>query len=225
MSGSRKTWIVAGPHTRSASMTRRPSSISSGSWIDRALDRLAPARLEHRARNRVQAAPAEVAEAVDRQLGAAHRALDHRRLGHVVDEEPRLRGVVGEVDRARAGAPPGLDHDGVVQRVEVLLGQHRRRGGQAEAAEQQVGLVLVIRRARDLRRGHERGQPPVGAGHARASRCRGRSAAAPRRRRARRTGAPARARTRGPRSAARRRARAPRTGRAPAARGRRRSWS
>ena len=102
---------------------------------DFALDRLAPARLEHRARDRVQAAAVEVAEAVDRALGAAHRALDHRCLGDVVEKEPRLGGVVGEVDRARAGAAPGLDHDGVVQLGEVLLGQYRRRGGQAEALQ------------------------------------------------------------------------------------------
>src|SRR4051794_16074248 len=44
---------------------------------DGPLDRLAAARLDHRARDRVEAAPVEVAEQVDRELRPAHEPLDH----------------------------------------------------------------------------------------------------------------------------------------------------
>ena len=46
---------------------------------------------------------------------------------------------------------------------QIVLGQNRRRRGQAEARQQQVGLVLVIGRASDLRGGHKRGQAPIDA--------------------------------------------------------------
>src|SRR5262249_58139872 len=80
---------------------------------DLSLERLAPARLDHRAWDRVQAGAGQVPETVDGELWAGHRALDHRRLGHVVGEEARLRGVAGEVDRAGAGAAARLDHRGI----------------------------------------------------------------------------------------------------------------
>ena len=44
---------------------------------DGALDRLAPARLDHRARDRVEAAPVAVAERVDRVLRPVHELLHH----------------------------------------------------------------------------------------------------------------------------------------------------
>ena len=63
----------------------------------RALDRLAAARLEHRARDRVQAAAVAVAQQVDGELGAVHEALDHHRLLDVGGEEvaPRARRRTG----------------------------------------------------------------------------------------------------------------------------------
>src|SRR4051794_32681734 len=71
----------------------------------RALDRLATARFDHRARDRVEAAAVEVTEDVDRELGAAHQPLDHHRLLllDVPDEELHLLAVCRRVDRARAG--------------------------------------------------------------------------------------------------------------------------
>ena len=50
----------------------------------------------------------------------------------------------------------GLTIDRVCERVEVMLRQGRRRRGQPEALEQQVRLVLVVRRARDLDGRYER---------------------------------------------------------------------
>jgi len=127
----------------------------------RALDRLAAARLEHRARDRVEAAPVEVREQIDRELGPVHQPLHHDRLVDVAAEERGLLGVARGVDRARARATARLDHHRVGRRL--LAGEHRRRGGQAEAREQQVGLVLVVRGARDLGVGDERRQAPVRA--------------------------------------------------------------
>src|SRR5207244_10036256 len=100
---------------------------------DRPLDRLSAARLEHRPRDRVQAAPLEVAEAIDRELGTVHGALDHDRLAHVAGEEARLRGVLGAVDRARARTTAGLDHHGVVQRLAVRVREPRDWRWQSEA--------------------------------------------------------------------------------------------
>ncbi len=91
-------------------------------------------------------------------------SLHRRRVADIGDEEARLRGVVREVDRAGAGAAPRLDHDGVVERVEVGVWKHGRRRGQPEARQQQVGLVLVVGRARDVARGDERGQAAFLAG-------------------------------------------------------------
>ena len=109
-SESRNIWMVAGPRSGSASATARPRSISSGSAIAGALDRLAAARLEHRARDRVQAAAVEVAQQVDGELRAVHEALDHHRLLDVGGEELGLARVGAGVDRARARALARLDH-------------------------------------------------------------------------------------------------------------------
>jgi hypothetical protein len=127
----------------------------------RALDRLAAARLEHRARDRVEAAAVEVGERVDRELRAVHRALDHRRLLHVAHEEGCFLGVVREVDRARAGTLARLHHHRVGRRR--VAGQHGGRRRKTELLQQQVRLVLVVRRARDRGVGRERRQDPVDA--------------------------------------------------------------
>ena len=222
MSGSRNTWIVAGPATAQR-LHHAPAELDQLLVVDHfALDRLASARLEHRARDRVQAAPVVVAEAVDRQLRTVHRALDHHRLGYVVDEEACLRGVVGEVDRARARAATGLDHHRIVERVEIGVRQDRRRRGQAQAAEQQVGLVLVVCRAAISGEGTSAGSRPSARARASISMSRSVSGStAP-------TACSAQRRSsagtyRGPRSAARPCARARRTAPAPAGSGRRRS--
>ena len=109
-SRSRNICTVAGPRSGSASATARPRSISSGSAIAGALDRLAAARFEHRARDRVQAAAVAVAQQVDGELGAVHAPLHHHRLLDVAGEELRLALVGARVDRARARALARLDH-------------------------------------------------------------------------------------------------------------------
>ena len=63
-------------------------------------DRLAALRLDHRARDRVQAAAVEVAEDVDRELFAAELRLDDRVDGRVREEEVELRSVGGSVNVA-----------------------------------------------------------------------------------------------------------------------------
>ena len=78
---------------------------------DLALDGLAAARLEHRARDRVDAAPVPVAERVDRDVLAAEHPLPHRRLADVLGEEVRLAAVVGDEHRARQRAEARLDDD------------------------------------------------------------------------------------------------------------------
>ena len=107
------------------------------------------------------------------KLGSAHRALHHHRLarlngtqptpplGDVAHEEVLFLAVARQMDRARARAAAGLDHHRIG--VGLLLGQYRRRRGQSQPREQQVGLVLVVGRARDLGGGHERGQQALGA--------------------------------------------------------------
>ncbi len=159
-SGSRKTWIVLGPRKPSASQTRRARSVELGVVEHLALDRLAAAGLEHGARDRVEADPVEVAQAVDGELLAAHGALDHDGLLDVVDEERGLRGVLGQVDGAGARALARLDDDGVAP--DRVARQDRRRARQAELEERLVGAVLVEHRRADLR-GRDERREPLGA--------------------------------------------------------------
>ena len=77
-SGSRKHWTFAGPTIPIVSAT-------CGAVLDQltvlereALDRLAALRLDHRARDRIEAAALDVAEDVDRELLAETSLLDHR---------------------------------------------------------------------------------------------------------------------------------------------------
>ena len=89
--------MFAGPRIPIASAVEQPE-LDQLAVVDRhALDRLAALRLDHRARDRVQAAAVEVAEDVDRELLAAAHELHHR-VGRRVREE--------EVELAR-GRPPG----------------------------------------------------------------------------------------------------------------------
>src|SRR5207253_1060464 len=60
-------------------------------------DRLAALRLDHRARDRVQAAAVEVAEDVDRELLAAALHLNDRGDGRVRRGEVGLRAVSGTI--------------------------------------------------------------------------------------------------------------------------------
>ena len=79
-SGSRKHWTLRrADDARAVSATRR-AVLDQLLVLDRhALDRLAALRLDHRPRDRVQAAALEVAEEVDRELLAA-AALLHERV-------------------------------------------------------------------------------------------------------------------------------------------------
>ena len=73
------------------------------------LDRLAALRLDHRARDRVQAAGLEIAEDVDRELLAEAELLDERIDRRVAQEELELGRIVRTVDVARAEPLPHLD--------------------------------------------------------------------------------------------------------------------
>src|SRR5215208_757811 len=66
-----------------------------------ALDRLAALRLDHRARDRTEAAALEVAEDVDRELDAGAQALDERGDARAPQVEVELLTVVRAVDVAR----------------------------------------------------------------------------------------------------------------------------
>src|SRR5919197_2742021 len=74
-----------------------------------ALDRFAALRLDHRARDRVQAAPIEIAEDVDRELLARETDLHDRLDRRVAEEELELRAVGGAVDVPRAETMTRLD--------------------------------------------------------------------------------------------------------------------
>ena len=78
-----------------------------------ALDRLAALRLDHRARDRVQAAALEVAEHVDRELLAEAALLHHRVDRRRAQVEGELLGVVGAVDVARPEPLAHLDEERV----------------------------------------------------------------------------------------------------------------
>ena len=127
---------------------------------DRPLDRLAAARLEHRPRDRVEAAPLHVAQQVDREVRAAEQALDHHRLVRVADEELHLLAVGRRVDGARARAAARLDDNGVAARV--LPGEHGRRARQPVAEQQLMRLVLVERGSRHVGLRDERREAGTG---------------------------------------------------------------
>src|SRR6266550_8892316 len=66
------------------------------------LDRLSAFRLDHRARDRIEAAPLEVAEDVNRELLAVAYGLHHRVLARVAKEELELARVLAAVDPTRS---------------------------------------------------------------------------------------------------------------------------
>ena len=107
---------------------------------------------------------------MDRARPRATARLDHHRVVQGVE--------VGPAGRLGPGRP-GLTmhtviaghggHGGLTLPADLIVGagragQDRRWGGQAKALEQEMGLVLVVGRAGDLRRGDERGQPAFGVG-------------------------------------------------------------
>src|SRR5207253_11319630 len=90
-----------------------------------ALDRLAALGLDHRARDRVQAAALRVAEDVDGELLAEADLLDERLDRRVTEEELELRRILGAIDVARAEALAHLDQ----QRVARVCRSEERRVG------------------------------------------------------------------------------------------------
>src|SRR4029450_10708738 len=96
--------MLAGPTSRSFSATSRASSISCASRVVIPLVDPPPLalRLEHRSRDRVQAAAVEIAEDIDRELLAGEAGLHDRLDRRVAEEEVELRAVLGAIDVARA---------------------------------------------------------------------------------------------------------------------------
>jgi hypothetical protein len=126
-----------------------------GVFERRALDLLAALRLNHRARDRVEAAAIEVAEHVDREFGAAAALLHHRRQRGVAEEEVELAAIGAAEDALRAASLAHLDEHGEAQ-VGGELG--RRKGAwRAEALRRQEvrHLELVDAAARRLATGQE----------------------------------------------------------------------
>ena len=104
-SGSRKHWTFAGPQIGKR-LGDRAAELDQLPVLDRhALDRLAALGLDHRARDRVQAAPVEVAEDVDRELLAlADRLHEARHLARA-EEEVELLAVVRALKMWREPKP------------------------------------------------------------------------------------------------------------------------
>ena len=117
-----------------------------------ALDRLAALRLDHRAGDRVETAPVEVAEDVDRVLLAEAQLLHHRLDRRVAEEEGELAGVVRTVDVPRAEALAYLHEQGIAGVVRYVVRQPRARAVDAVRLEEQVRQVLVAHRRADLGR-------------------------------------------------------------------------
>ena len=120
-----------------------------------ALDRLAPFRLDHRARDRIQTAAVEIAEDVDRELLAREADLHDRVDRRVAEEEPELRPVIRAIDVTGAEALPGL-HE---QRKRRVVGNGVRKPGRrrvdAAFLEKNVRQVLVPEPRDDLRVGQQ----------------------------------------------------------------------
>ena len=119
------------------------------------LDRLAPLRLDHRARNRVQAPAFEVAEDVDRELLAGEARLHDRIDGRVAEEEAQLRAVLRPVDVPRAETAASLDEEREPRIVRDAVRQPRRWRGDAQFLEEHVREVLVAQSLDDLGVGQE----------------------------------------------------------------------
>jgi hypothetical protein len=92
-----------------------------------ALDLLAALRLDHRARNRVEAAAVEVAQHVDRELRARAALLHHRGQGGVAEEEVELAAIGAAEDALRAAALAHLDEHGETQILRQRVGMERAR--------------------------------------------------------------------------------------------------
>src|SRR6185295_4890765 len=82
------------------------------------LDGLAALRLDHRPRDRIQAAPLEVAEDVQRELLACADLLDERFGRGASEEEIELLTILGTEDVARAETAPRLHEHGIGKRTE-----------------------------------------------------------------------------------------------------------
>ena len=148
--------MFAGPQIGSASATRRPS-VDQLRVLDRhALDRLAALRLDHRARNRVQAAAVEVAEHVDRELLARAHLLHHRvdrrvARGRTRARRGRARGRCAASRSPRAPSrAPGSDVRG---HVRGQPGRRRRRSRAPRTASARG--TCPPSRAHDLERRQE----------------------------------------------------------------------
>src|SRR6266511_784134 len=114
------------------------------------LDRLAAPRLDHRPRDRVQAAPVEVAEDVDRELLALAALLDERLRLRVAEEEVELLTVLGAVDVLGAETLASLDEDRKCELVRQLVRQPARRRRDPVRLEELVREVLVVDALHDL---------------------------------------------------------------------------
>ncbi len=138
------------------------------------LDRLATLGLDHRARDRVQAAGVEVAEDVDRELLAPAGGLDERVDRRVAEEEVELGPIGGAEDVARAEALAHLDEQRVARVVRHLLGEPARRRRDPALLEEEMRRVLVADAANDLLGGQQHERPELVPCPRRASRGRGR---------------------------------------------------
>src|ERR687895_274567 len=124
-----------------------------------ALDGFAALGLDHCSRDRIQAAPLEVAQHVDRELLALAARLDERRHRRPLEVERELRTVVRTVDVPRAEALPRLDEYGKRGLGRELVGQPAGRRGDPTLLEEAVREVLVARAPHDLQRGQQHGRP------------------------------------------------------------------
>ena len=132
------------------------ADLDQGGVLERcALDLLAALRLDHRARDRVEAAAVEVAEHVDRELGAAAALLHHRRERGVAEEEVELAAVGAAEDALRAAALAHLDEHGEAQVGGQRVGVERARRAEALRSQEVRHHELVDAAARGLAAGQE----------------------------------------------------------------------
>ena len=97
------------------------------------LDRLAALRLDHRARDRVEAAALDVAEHVDRELLPEAALLHHGLDGRRGEVERELLGAVGTVDVPRAEALAHLDEHRVAHVVRHVCREATSAGSGSRA--------------------------------------------------------------------------------------------